>query len=1600
MSRFRRLRSRLRLEYLEERVTPVGGLDLSFATTGWETYNLGTYDTANSLVIQPNGQYVVGGDDYGVGQGNYTMARFNSNGTLDTTFNGGKFQTNLGAGSGIDKLVLDGNQIIAVGGIYEGKNQIVMVRYNSDGSVDTNFGNNGVVIWGSGNSDSPVGAMIYNNQIYIGGSYVNSSSQFYYAVWRYNLDGTPDTTFGNNGMAFMNVGTTASNCSPRSMTVLSDGRILVVGGSGPNICVACFNNNGTADTTFGNHSGYALTIVPGMVNSGCTSVLVQADGNILVGGAGGNSAGDTPIDLARFTPKGQLDTTFNGNGMEEIFLGGNEEIATLAQLTNGQILAAGPINGENFIFRMNLDGTLDNSWGTNGFLDTTFSGPNSEFSAMLIDPSGEKIVGVGQFGNSAGIARFLTMTGPVLSGIETSPIFYTAGQGAVAITGALTVADPSSTTIASATVSITAGFASSEDVLGFSNQNGITGGYNSSTGVLTLIGAASLADYQTALQSVTYSDTNSINPSETTRTISFQVNDGTSSPPQSNTETRNIEISTHWAPILAGIESNPLTYTEGDAPESITNTMTVTDYSSSTVASATVAITSNFAGAEDVLAFANQNDITGSYNAATGVLTLTGTASLAAYQTALQSVTYVDGSQDPSTAVRTVSFQVDDGASINHASNIETRNIDVVAVNNAPVLTIPASGPGGSRNIDIAVNGISAADVDAEGGLENLALNVSQGTVRFVNLAGISVVGGANNSANLTVQGTIAEFNAALADGNLIYRSVGTFTGTDDLNLTLDDNGNTGIGGPLTDSKTLPIQVVAHTAPVLSKIEATTLGFTEGGVAEKITNSLTVSAFGTTLVGATVSITGNFAGAEDVLGFVNQLGITGSYNPATGVLTLTGAATVAGYQSALRSVTYVNKSQDPSTAVRTISFQVNDGFAFNPLSNIASRAISVTAVNTAPVLTVPGGPINGSANTDLPVNGISAADVDANGGNEKLSLSVSHGTIGFTSLAGVVVISGTNFTSTLTVQGTIAQLDAALANSNLVYHSAINFIGNDNLNLTLNDEGNTGTGGAKSTSKTVVLHITHVAPVLANIEPTTLSFVEGNPVTTTSTLTISVSDSVNLTGATVSLSAGFVKNEDVLRFTRQSGINGLYNASTGVLTLSGTSSVANYQAALRSVIYTDSSPNPATNNRTITFQVNDGASSNNLSNTQSRAVSVTAVNNPPVLTIPGTAPHGVQNQDIPINGISTADVDANNGIEDLTLTVGNGTIRFVSLAGITIDGGANASASVTVGGTIAALNHALAAGNLIYHSNSNFTGTESLALTLDDNGNTGIGGPFTDAKTISITVNPHSPPVLAGIETSTLSFTEGNVATKVTNSLTVTDSDSITLVGATVSIAANYVPGEDVLTFISQNGITGTFDSAAGVLTLSGVASVATYQSVLRSVAYLDNSQDPSTTTRTISFQVDDGAVNNHLSNVVSRQVSVISVNTPPVLTVPPNGFSGGSNIDIELDGIGASDVDANGGSEKLTLSVSHGKLRFANLDGLTIISGANSSATLTVQGTLAQMNDALANGNLFYHSNSTFTGTDTLTVTLNDNGNTGTGGPKSVSKSVKITVR
>src|SRR5262249_9160668 len=156
------------------------------------------------------------------------------------------------------------------------------------------------------------------------------------------------------------------------------------------------------------------------------------------------------------------------------------------------------------------------------------------------------------------------------------------------------------------------------------------------------------------------------------------------------------------------------------------------------------------------------------------------------------------------------------------------------------------------------------------------------------------------------------------------------------------------------------------------------------------------------------------ASAQDVLGFVNQAVIKGSYNAATGVLTLTGTASFAAYQAALRSVTYRNTSHDPSTAPRTITFRVDDGLASNSLSNTVSRTVAVAAVNTAPTLTVPATRASGPSNTDFAIAGLGAGDVDADGAAETLTLSVGHGLLHFGDMTGLTVTAGANDSATVT----------------------------------------------------------------------------------------------------------------------------------------------------------------------------------------------------------------------------------------------------------------------------------------------------------------------------------------------------------------------------------------------------------------------------------------------------------------------------------------------------------------------------------------------------------------------------------------------------------
>lgn len=403
-----------------------------------------------------------------------------------------------------------------------------------------------------------------------------------------------------------------------------------------------------------------------------------------------------------------------------------------------------------------------------------------------------------------------------------------------------------------------------------------------------------------------------------------------------------------------------------------------------------------------------------------------------------------------------------------------------------------------------------------------------------------------------------------------------------------------------------------------------------------------------------------------------------------------------------------------------------------------------------------------------------------------------------------------------------------------------------------------------------------VPPALANIESTNLNYTAGSgEAKITNALTVSDADSANLNGATVAISSNYMNGQDFLRFTNQNGISGSFNTGNGILTLTGSASVANYQTALRSISYENTSGSPSTATRTVTFQVTDNTSQQ--SNTQARSITVQVpANQPPALSgmessqLTYTAGQG----ELQITqALTVTDSDSAN-LSGATVSIssnyinGQDFLNFVNQNGII---GSFSGGTLTLTGSSSVANYQAALRSVKYEntSGSPSTATRTVTFQVTD----GSLQSNTQSRNIAVQAPANQPPVLSGIESSTLSYNAGQGELQITQTLSVSDGDSTNLSGATVAISSNYVNGEDFLRFTNQNGITGSFSAGTGILTLSGSSSVANYQAALRSVEYENTSGSPSTATRTVTFRVTDNT--SLQSNTQSRNIGVSSASGP-----------------------------------------------------------------------------------------------------------------------------
>jgi hypothetical protein len=667
--------------------------------------------------------------------------------------------------------------------------------------------------------------------------------------------------------------------------------------------------------------------------------------------------------------------------------------------------------------------------------------------------------------------------------------------------------------------------------------------------------------------------------------------------------------------------------------------------------------------------------------------------------------------------VDTFTYKANDGAL---DSNVATATITVNAVNDPPSFTIAANPPAVSQDAGPQT-------------VNNFATNISPGATNEAGQTLTFNVSPTGSTGTLTFS-TQPAINSTT--GALTYTATNGTNGTATFSVTLSDNGsNTPPNSNTSGAQSFTITVNPPNASPVITTTAGNLAYTENAGAVAIDPGLTVTdSDNTDLTGATVAITAGFVSAQDTLAFTNQLGITGNYNSGTGVLTLTGTTTVANYQTALRSVTYANSSDNP-TASRTITFTATDGIS---TAGSATRGIAITAVNDAPVNTVPG-PQSTNEDTAKVFSGansnqISVADVDAGANSIKITLTATNGTITLATTAGLVFITGDGTAdATMMFTGTLTAVNTAM--NGMSFTPTADFNGAASLQIVSDDQGNTGTGGPLTDTDTVNITVTTVndAPVVTTSAGNTSFTENGAAVAVDTGLTVTDVDSSNLASATVAITGGFDSTQDTLAFTNQNGITGNYNSGTGVLTLSGSSSVANYQTALRSVTYSNSSDNP-TASRTVSFTVNDSLVD---SNTATKGITINAVNDAPVNTVPG--PQSTD-QNTPLtfssgnsNQIAVADVDAGTNAIQVTLTATNGTLTLSGTSGLVFTvGDGTADSTMTFTGTIANINAAL--NGMTYTPTLGFTGAATLTITTNDLGNTGSGGPLSDTDTVNIQV--------------------------------------------------------------------------------------------------------------------------------------------------------------------------------------------------------------------------------------------------------------------------
>jgi uncharacterized delta-60 repeat protein len=334
-----------------------GSPDLNFDYDGRLVTDInGDYDYAYATAVQADGKIVVAGTAFMGFDDDFALVRYNSDGSLDSTFGGdGRVTSDYSAGNDSIHAVLvqqDGKLIVA-GEVGSANGQdFALARFNTDGSLDTSFGSGGWVVTDFFGDDDHGRALARqtDGKLLVAG-YATNGSEYDFALARYTTSGGLDTTFDGDGRAVTDL---AGDDEGQSLIPLGDGTIVVAGwtfnGTNDDFALVRYKSNGSLDTSF-DGDGRVITNISGY-DDRVASIGWQPNDKLVVAGMVSPTGDHNDFALARYLSNGSLDITFSENGWLAFdFYAGNDNGQALLMMPGGQLVVAGYAdNGTDYDF--------------------------------------------------------------------------------------------------------------------------------------------------------------------------------------------------------------------------------------------------------------------------------------------------------------------------------------------------------------------------------------------------------------------------------------------------------------------------------------------------------------------------------------------------------------------------------------------------------------------------------------------------------------------------------------------------------------------------------------------------------------------------------------------------------------------------------------------------------------------------------------------------------------------------------------------------------------------------------------------------------------------------------------------------------------------------------------------------------------------------------------------------------------------------------------------------------------------------------------------------------------------------------------------------